>query len=138
MKKLFLTTFLLILQFSFAQNEKEALRKAAKYYKNLDYVEAINAYESIARKGVEPQELLENLGNAYYYNADYQQANKWYDKLFKAKDAKTNKPLNIKPEYYYRYAQTLKSKGDYDASDKVMDQFVALTGKNDARAILFL
>ena len=75
MKKLFFITFLLILQFSFAQNEKEALQKAAKYYKNLDYVEAINAYESIARKGVEPQELLENLGNAYYYNADYQQAN---------------------------------------------------------------
>ena len=138
MKKLFFITFLLILQFSFAQNEKEALQKAAKYYKNLDYVEAINAYESIARKGVEPQELLENLGNAYYYNADYQQANKWYDKLFKAKDPKTNKPLNIKPEYYYRYAQTLKSKGDYDASDKVMDQFVALTGKNDVRAGLFL
>ena len=138
MKKLFFITFLLILQFSFAQNEKEALQKAAKYYKNLDYVEAINAYESIARKGVEPQELLENLGNAYYYNADYQQANKWYDKLFKAKDPKTNKHLNIKPEYYYRYAQTLKSKGDYDASDKVMDQFVALTGKNDVRAVLFL
>ena len=49
--------------------------------------------------------------------------------FLKLKDPKTNKPLNIKPEYYYRYAQTLKSKGDYDASDKVMDQFVALTGK---------
>ena len=57
MKKLFLVTFLLILQFSFAQDEKDALRKAAKYYKDLDYVAAINAYENIARKGVEPQEL---------------------------------------------------------------------------------
>ena len=48
------------------QSEKEALQKAANYYKNLDYVQAINAYESIARKGVETQELLENLANAYY------------------------------------------------------------------------
>ena len=137
MKKLFLTILFLSLQYSFAQNEKEALKKATNYYKNLNYVEAINAYESIARKGIEPQELLENLGNAYYYNADYSLANKWYAKLFTAKDAK-GKPLNIKPEYYYRYAQTLKSTGDYDASDKVMNQFVTLADKNDARALLFL
>ena len=91
------------------QSEKEALQKAANYYKNLDYVQAINAYESIARKGVETQELLENLANAYYYNADYKQANKWYAKLFTNTDAKTGKPYNINPEYYYRYAQTLKS-----------------------------
>ena len=88
MKKLLLAIFAITtLQISLAQDEKDALRKAAKYYKNLDYIEAIAAYESIARKGVEPQELLENLGNCYYYNADYQQANKWYAKLFTGKDA---------------------------------------------------
>ena len=138
MKKLFLAITLVVLQLGYAQSDKEALKKAAQYYKNLDYVQAINAYESIAKKGVEPQELLENLGNAYYYNADYQQANKWYAKLFEGKDAKTNKPFNIKPEYYYRYAQTLKTVGDYDNSDKVMDKFVELVGKQDTRAALFL
>ena len=119
------------------QSEKEALQKASNYYKNLDYVQAINAYESIARKGVEPQELLENLANAYYYNADYKQANKWYAKLFTNTDAKTGKPYNINPEYYYRYAQTLKSVEDYEASDKMMDKFVALKGNTDSRAVLF-
>ena len=119
------------------QSEKEALQKAANYYRNLDYVQAINAYESIARKGVEPQELLENLANAYYYNADYKQANKWYAKLFANTDAKTGKPYNINPEYYYRYAQTLKSVEDYEASDKMMNKFVALKGNTDSRAVLF-
>ena len=119
------------------QSEKEALQKAANYYRNLDYVQAINAYESIARKGVETQELLENLANAYYYNADYKQANKWYAKLFANTDAKTGKPYNINPEYYYRYAQTLKSMEDYEASDKMMDKFVALKGNTDSRAVLF-
>ena len=119
------------------QSEKEALQKAANYYKNLDYVQAINAYESIARKGVETQELLENLANAYYYNADYKQANKWYAKLFANTDAKTGKPYNINPEYYYRYAQTLKSVEDYEASDKMMNKFVALKGNTDSRAVLF-
>ena len=138
MRKIILAITLSLLQLGYAQSEKEALKKAAQYYKNLDYVQAINAYESIAKKGVEPQELLENLGNAYYYNADYQQANKWYAKLFEGKDTKTNKPFNIKPEYYYRYAQTLKTVGDYDNSDKIMDKFVELVGKQDTRAALFL
>jgi len=138
MKKFLLAITLIALQIGYAQNEKDALKKAAQHYKNLDYVEAINAYESIAKKGTQPQELLENLGNAYYYNADYQQANKWYAKLFEGKDTKTNKPFNIKPEYYYRYAQTLKTVGDYDKSDKIMDKFVELAGKQDTRAALFL
>ena len=138
MKKLFLAITLAILQLGYAQSDKEALKKAAQYYKNLDYVQAINAYESIAKRGIEPQELLENLGNAYYYNADYNQANKWYAKLFEGKDAKTNKSFNIKPEYYYRYAQTLKTVGDYDNSDRIMDKFSELVGKSDSRAALFL
>ena len=71
MKKLFLAITLAVLQLGYAQSDKEALKKAAQYYKNLDYVQAMNAYENIAKKGVEPQELLENLGNAYYYNAEY-------------------------------------------------------------------
>ena len=138
MKKLFLAITLVVLQLGYAQSDKEALKKAAQYYKNLDYVQAINAYESIAKRGIEPQELLENLGNAYYYNADYNQANKWYAKLFEGKDTKTNKPFNIKPEYYYRYAQTLKTVGDYDNSDRIMDKFSELVGKSDSRATLFL
>ena len=86
---------------------------------------------------METQELLENLANAYYYNADYKQANKWYAKLFANTDAKTGKPYNINPEYYYRYAQTLKSVEDYEASDKMMNKFVALKGNTDSRAVLF-
>ena len=45
MKKLFLAITLAILQLGYAQSDKEALKKAAQYYKNLDYVQAINAYE---------------------------------------------------------------------------------------------
>ncbi len=137
MKKLFLVIVLAIFQQNYGQNEKEALKKAGLYYKNLDYVQAINAYEAIARKGVEPQELLENLANAYYYNADYQQANKWYKKLFESEEIRKAKKFSIKPEYYYRYAQTLKSTGDYNTSDRIMDEYVKLVGKDDTRAILF-
>ena len=54
MRKIILAITLSLLQLGYAQSEKEALKKAAQYYKNLDYVQAINAYQSIAKKGVEP------------------------------------------------------------------------------------
>ena len=114
----------------FAQNEKE-LQKAKEMYKNFAYVDAIKIYESIAKKGFVNQDILENLGNSYYYNAEYKKALPWYKQLFE------NKKYKIKPEYYYRYAQVLKSVGKYDDANKLMSQFAELTGNNDTRAVLY-
>ena len=75
--------------------------------------------------------MLQSLGNAYYYNAEYKKALPWYEQLFQEGKYK------VKPEYYYRYAQTLKSVGDYTQSDKMMAKFVELTNANDTRAALF-
>lgn len=114
----------------FAQPEKE-LEKANEMYKNFAYVDAIKVYEKIAQKGYVNQEMLESLGNAYYYNAEYKKALPWYDQLFQEGKYK------VKPEYYYRYAQALKSMGNYDKADKMMAKFVELTNANDTRAALF-
>ena len=113
-----------------AQNERE-LEKANEMYKNFAYVDAIKIYERIAEKGYVSQEMLESLGNAYYYNAEYKKAQPWYEKLFE------EGKYNIKPEYYYRYSQVLKSVGDYAQADKMMAKFVELTNANDTRAALF-
>jgi len=114
----------------FAQPEKE-LEKANEMYKNFSYVDAIKIYERIAQKGFVNQEMLESLGNSYYYNAEYKKALPWYEQLFEEGKYK------VKPEYYYRYAQTLKSVGDYTQADKMMAKFVELTNANDTRAALF-
>ena len=114
----------------FAQPEKE-LEKANEMYKNFSYVDAIKIYERIAQKGFVNQEMLESLGNSYYYNAEYKKALPWYEQLFEEDKYK------VKPEYYYRYAQTLKSVGDYTQADKMMAKFVELTNANDTRAALF-
>ena len=114
----------------FAQPEKE-LEKANEMYKNFSYVDAIKIYERIAQKGFVNQEMLQSLGNAYYYNAEYKKALPWYEQLFQEGKYK------VKPEYYYRYAQALKSMGNYDKADKMMAKFVELTNANDTRAALF-
>lgn len=110
------------------------LEKANAMYKNFAYVDAIKIYERIAKKGFLNQELLERLGNSYYYNADYPNALPWYEKLFTNDEYKDK----IKPEYYYRYAQVLKTSGKYDESNRMMDKFVEMTASiGDTRALLY-
>src|SRR5690606_29971159 len=45
-------------------------------------------------------------------------------------------PAEMGPEYYFRYAQTLRTLGDYESSKAVMAKFSQMTAK-DLRAGLF-
>lgn len=112
-------------------SQEKQMEKANEMYKNFAYIDAIKVYESIAKKGFINQELLERLGDSYYFNAEYDKAFTWYEKLFQ------NQEYKVQPEYYYRYALSLKSVGKYTESDQMMDKFVQLTGANDSRASLF-
>ena len=126
----FTLAFLCTTSLLFAQHERE-LQKANEMYKNFAYIDAIKIYEKIAKQGYVNQEMLESLGNSYYYKAEYKNALQWYEQLFE------EGKYNVKPEYYYRYAQALKSVGRYDESDKMMNKFAELTGNTDTRAVLF-
>ena len=114
------------------ENESK-IKKANDLYGKYAYVDAIKIYERIAEQGYVDQNILENLGNSYYFNADYTTALKWYDKLF-ANAKKDSENYKITPEYYYRYAQCLKSVERYDEAQKILEQFMKLTGKDDLRA----
>ncbi len=110
----------------FSQKVKEA--KADKSYDKFAYVDAIKTYERIVAKGYKSQDLLQKLGNAYYFKADLVKAAKWYGELFTFSQ-------NIEPEYYYRYAQSLKEVNDYSKADDMMAKFKELKG-TDLRAKL--
>ena len=96
----FTLAFLCTTSLLFAQHERE-LQKANEMYKNFAYVDAIKIYEKIAKQGYVNQEMLESLGNSYYYKAEYKNALQWYEQLFE------EGKYNVKPEYYYRYAQAV-------------------------------
>tara|TARA_R110000868_G_scaffold822_2_gene6102 strand:- start:2761 stop:4704 length:1944 start_codon:yes stop_codon:yes gene_type:complete len=99
-------------------------------YEKYAYVDAIKTYEHLAKKGYNSPELLKRLANSYYFNARLEEAGKWYAELFKLKD-------NIEAEYYYRYAQCLKSIQDYKKADEMLVSFHAMV-KDDARGQLFV
>lgn len=110
-------------------------RKGDNKYERMAYIDAIKIYERIANKGYKTQEVLEKLGDAYYFNGKLVEANQWYTELFES-DYKDKGNQDISPEHYYRYAQTLRSVENYSKSDSVMNVFASLQ-ENDSRSTLF-
>lgn len=113
---------------SYSQGSRKEV-KGNKEYDKYAYVDAIKTYERIYNKGYKSPDLLLKIGNAYYFNAELEKANKWYDELY------TTNP-DQEAEFYYRFAQTLKATKDYTKSDAMMAKFGEKSG-NDSRAKLF-
>ncbi|MFH6936313.1 OmpA family protein [Flavobacterium sp. FlaQc-30] len=103
--------------------------KADKDYAQYAYVDAIVTYEKVAEKGYKDEKMFQKLGNAYYFNGELTKAVKWFDALFEMNTEQ-------EPEYYYRYAQSLKAIGDYAKADKILESFNKKTN-TDKRGILF-
>jgi len=124
-----LTLFVFLLgQYTYAQERLVA--KGDKKYNEYSFIPAIDIYKKVLDKGYVSADLLKRLGDSYYFNADYQEASSTYKKLVDTYAA------DIGPEYYFRYAQTLKSLGDYDASKGIMEKFTQITS-DDIRAVAF-
>jgi outer membrane protein OmpA-like peptidoglycan-associated protein/tetratricopeptide (TPR) repeat protein len=108
--------------------QKIQVANADKEYDKYAYVDAIKTYEKVFERGYKSPDLLKKLGNAYYYQADLVKAEKWYSELFAT-------PQSIEPEYYYRYAQSLKAVKNYVKADEILAQFYKMNN-NDLRAQL--
>ncbi len=98
----------------FAQTSK--LNSADKKYEKYSYIDAIEIYEKVAEKGHKSADLFKKLGNSYYFNGELDKSAKWYKELFSLNEA-------VEPEYYFRYAQSLKSIEDYENANKYLDLF---------------
>ena len=105
------------------------MEKASNGYQNYAFVDAIKTYERIAAKGYKSVDLFQKLGNSYYFNAQLPEAYKWYKELF-------DLDQEVEAEYFYRYAMSLKSVGDYKKADFYMELFNQKSG-GDVRSVLF-
>lgn len=129
MKIKYILSAILVLVVLKASAQKASQNKADKEYNQYAYIDAIETYEKVAEKGYKDEKMFQRLGNAYYFNGELIKAAKWYDALF-AMNAEQE------PEYYYRYAQTLKATEDYPKADKTLETFNKKI-KTDKRGILF-
>ncbi|TGV04477.1 OmpA family protein [Flavivirga rizhaonensis] len=108
----------MVFQYSFAQPKNAKLVRADKKYNEHEYINATDIYLSVIKSGYESEEVFQKLGNTYYFNANYEEAQKWYEALMQ---------LNATPEdpiYLLRYSQTLKSLGKNKESEAIYNTFL--------------
>ncbi|MEE9361984.1 MAG: OmpA family protein [Cellulophaga sp.] len=122
-------SFLMLCFLSNAQ--KSEIKKAENSFNQGSYTDAIIRYKRLINKGNTSEEAFRNLGDAYYYSANYIAASTWYKKLFELETVTTN------DEYIFRYAMSLKSLGEYEKSDQLMVKF-SKQNPSDSRAQKFL
>ncbi|RMB59061.1 flagellar motor protein MotB [Dokdonia sinensis] len=125
-----ITLILIFLVGSTALGQEGKLKRADKKFNQYAFVDARKIYLEIADEGYSSAELFEKLGDSYYFNAQYEDAERWYQKLV------SNYEAEIRPEYLFRYSQTLRALKNYDAADRMMNKFNAVNG-DDLRAELF-
>ena len=103
-----------IVTISYAQRGK--VRQAKKEYDNLAYVKTSEILLEVANNGYKSVDLLQKLANSFYFNNQMKEAAQWYGELMAMSE-------DMDPEYYFRYAQSLKSIENYTESDKWMRKF---------------
>ncbi|MCG9970120.1 OmpA family protein [Christiangramia crocea] len=117
MKKLYSTLLIISISITaFAQ--KSDIRDGNKFFAQAAYIDAADAYENVNDKS---QEVLQNLGDSYFYTNQMQNAAEVYELLFLRHSG------NIEPEYQFKYAHALMAVGNYVKADEYMNQ---VTGEN--------
>ena len=112
MKKLY--SFILIAVISFSGFAQSPEKKADKFFAQRAFMDAADAYESVNDKS---QEVLQNLGDSYFYTNQMQNASEVYKNLFlKFGEAVT-------PEYKFRYAHAAMAVGNFKEGDKYFSEF---------------
>lgn len=130
MKNYILLCLTIVSVFSFnGYAQKAQVAAADKKYNNYAYIDAIKTYERVAEKGYKSVEMFRKLGNSYYFNSEFEKAAKWYDELFAMNSDQES-------EYYYRYAQSLKSISKNHKANEMLEEFYQKAG-DDNRAKLF-
>jgi len=125
----FLIIALLFIQ-GLVNAQERLIQKGNEKFDSYSFSPAIDIYKKVMDKGYVSADLLRKLGNSYYYNADYTDAAETYKKLV------ADYASEVTPEDYFKYAQSLKTIGEYDTSKSIMDKFIEITS-SDVRATTF-
>lgn len=107
--------------------------KADKEYDDLAYINASDIYLYVADKGYRSLELLQKLGNTFYFNAEYTEAAHWYGESFSL----IGHTDSIQPEpiYYLRYAQSLHASGNRNEAREWFNKYTGLVPQKEQRTV---
>nr|WP_315197413.1 tetratricopeptide repeat protein [uncultured Flavobacterium sp.] len=97
-----------------------SISDAPKRESSVAYINIIKTYERVSDKGYESVEMLKKLGNSYFFNDEFEKAEKCYSKLFSI-------TANLEPDFYYRYSIVLKAMGNIQKSEEFLKKFNQLS-----------
>ncbi|WP_299156859.1 OmpA family protein [uncultured Christiangramia sp.] len=112
MKNIYSTLLILFVSIT-AFSQKSDIRDGNKFFANAAYIDAADAYENVNEKS---QEILQNLGDSYFYTNQMQNAAEVYEMLFLRHSGA------VAPEYQFRYAHALMAQGNYVKADELMNE----------------
>lgn len=124
-----LSTLLVLLLFFLGFSQEKKIKEANAAYAKLGYMNAVSIYIEVDKNGYGSPDIYKKIADSYYFNANYPEANIWYEKLIKSTE-------DVDYEYYYRYSQTLKTVPDLEKSNYYYALFSRLK-KADSRAQQF-
>jgi tetratricopeptide (TPR) repeat protein len=105
---------------SYAQKTK--MIPVDKKNDNKSSIDPLATYERLINNGLTSKEMYKKLGDAYFYDSNYEQATKLYTELFKIAD-------KLDPEYYFRYGQSLKKVGQLEKSTEILEKYKILANQ---------
>lgn len=100
---------------------ERVMERADQRYKEYSFSPAIDIYKKVLDKGYVSSDLLKRLGNSYYFNAKYEEAATIYKRL------EETYPDEMEVEDIFRYAQSLKTLGNYEEASRLMAEFKQMT-----------
>lgn len=113
MKIIYSSILILLISFSgFAQTAE--IKKGNKLFAQRAYVDAADAYEKVADKD---QKVLQNLGDAYFYTNQMQNAADVYQTLF------LRYSEEVEPEYEFRFAHALMGANRTEEADEMFSAY---------------
>lgn len=113
MKNLYSTLFILFIGLA-AFGQSAEIKKADKLFVQRAYMDAAEAYEKVVDKN---QQVLQNLGDAYFYTNQMESAAEVYRTLFLRHEE------NTAPEYQFRFAHSLRAIGNQDEANEYMSDY---------------
>lgn len=114
MKKIYTILFTILVGFSaFAQSSQ--VKKANKLFNQRAYMDASEEYRLVQDKD---QQVLQNLGDSYFFTNRMGNAAETYRLLFLRNEG------NIAPEYKFRFAHALRATGENEEADKYFSEYL--------------
>lgn len=113
MKNIYSTLLLLLISIT-AFGQSSQIREGDKLFAQRALIDAADAYEQVVDKN---QEVLQNLGDAYFYTNQMENAVETYRLLFLRHEA------IVAPEYRFRFAHALRGVGEHEEADEHLSEF---------------